>query len=178
MSAFDDCKSLYGHAKLAIEKELIRMNIAGVIIRPGLIFGGDLAGFLANVKSFATRLPLIPLIGKGNQVLHFSSIEDLCELIFKLISTPSLAPCIPITAACETGKAFKEIVRLLALQENKSPLLVPIPWQIVWLGLKALELSGIKIGFRSDSVVGLVHYNRYPDFSALKRIGLSFKNFI
>lgn len=177
MSAFDNCKSLYGQAKLAIEKELTKLGEGGIIIRPGLIFGGHLGGFLSAVKSFATRLPLIPLIGSGDQMLHFSNIEDLCELIFKLTSNPNLAPCMPIMAACEKGKPFKEIVKLLAHQENKSPLLIPMPWQIAWLGLKALEWSGIRIGFRSDSIVGLVHYNPYPDFNTLKGIGLSFRNF-
>ena len=52
-----------------------------------------------------------------------------------------------------------------------------MPWKIAWFGLKVLELSGVRIGFRSDSVLGLVFFNSHPDFNPLKKIGLPFKNF-
>ena len=47
ISAFDNCKSLYGQAKLKIEKEVAK--IGGAIIRPGLIFGENIGGFLASL---------------------------------------------------------------------------------------------------------------------------------
>jgi nucleoside-diphosphate-sugar epimerase len=175
ISAFDNCESLYGQAKLTIEKEVARFG--GSIIRPGLIFGGRLGGFLAGLKSLAMRLPVIPLIGSGNQILYFSHIEDLCELIFKLSSQPNVVPSIPITAACENGTTFKKILSILARQGNKSPLLIPVPWKIIWLSLKILEWAGIRMGFRSDSVISLVHQNSHPDFNALKEINLPFRNF-
>ena len=136
ISAFDNCESLYGQAKLAIEKEVARRG--GIIVRPGLIFGGRLGGFLAGLKSLALRLPLIPLIGRGNQILYFSHIEDLCELIFKLSSKPNVIPSIPITAASEKGRSFREILSILARQENKSPLLIPVP---------ALDVKESQIGY-------------------------------
>ncbi len=175
ISAFDNCDSLYGKAKLAIEKEVARLG--GIIIRPGLIFGGQLGGFLASLKSIATHLPLIPLIGRGNQILYFSHIEDLCGLIYKLSSTPNAIISLPITAASQKGKTFKEILITLAYQENKTPLLIPVPWKIIWMSLKILEGARIRIGFRSDSVISLVNQNPHPDFNVLKEINSSFRNF-
>ena len=175
ISAFDNCNSLYGQAKLEIEKEVVRLG--GAIIRPGLIFGAKLGGFLASLKSLAIRLPVIPLIGKGDQTLYFSHIEDLCELIFELSSKPDIFPFTPITAASEKGKTFREILTTLAHQENKSPLLIPVPWKIFWMSLKILEGAGIRMGFRSDSVISLVHQNPHPDFSVIKELSASFRNF-
>tara|TARA_Y100001934_G_scaffold278192_1_gene378821 strand:- start:23 stop:877 length:855 start_codon:yes stop_codon:yes gene_type:complete len=175
ISAFDNCKSLYGQAKLTIEKEVAK--IGGAIIRPGLIFGENIGGFLASLKLFAGRFPLVPLIGRGNQVLYFSHVEDLCELIFNLSSSLNVVGSEPITAACEKGQTFKETLIVLARQEGKFPLLFPVPWKIIWLSLKILEWARIRVGFRSDSVISLVHQNARPDFSILKEISSSFRSF-
>jgi hypothetical protein len=62
-------------------------------------------------------------------------------------------------------KAASVFVMSLAFKENfetpSSPRkhirpLIHIPWQIDWLGLKKLEWSGIRIVFRSDSIVDMV----------------------
>jgi hypothetical protein len=43
---------------------------------------------------------------------------------------------------------------------------------LVWAGLKSAEACGLKLNFRSDSLVSLTHQNPAPDFSANARAGL------
>ena len=129
------------------------------------------------MKLVAGRFPLVPLIGRGNQVLYFSHVEDLCELIFNLSSSLNVVRSEPIPAACEKGQTFKETLIALARQEGKLPLLFPVPWKIIWLSLKILEWARIRVGFRSDSVISLVHQNAHPDFSIMKEINSSFRSF-
>ena len=175
ISAFDNCQSLYGKAKLAIEQEVVARG--GLVIRPGLIFGNKLGGFLAGLQSLVIHCPLIPLIGRGDQILYFSHIEDLCRLIFKLSCESCDNSSVPIIAACENGRPFREVLRILAYQKNKSPMLISVPWKIIWFSLKFLELLGIQMRFRSDNVISLEHQNPHPDFSFLKDIGFSFRDF-
>ena len=45
--------------------------------------------------------------------------------------------------------AFKENCETPSSPRKHIPPLILMPWQIDWLGLKKLEWSGIRIGFRS-----------------------------
>jgi hypothetical protein len=57
-------------------------------------------------------------------------------------------------------------MQLLAQSAGSKPSFVSIPWPLVYQGLKLTEAVGLKLGFRSDSVIGLVRYNRHPDLNA------------
>ena len=50
-------------------------------------------------------------------------------------------------------------------------------WRAVWLGLKTAELARLRLGYRSDSVISLVHQDPHPDFSALKELGVTVREF-
>jgi hypothetical protein len=54
----------------------------------------------------------------------------------------------------------------LAQSTSSKPRFVCVPWQLVYQGLKFTEAAGLKLGFRSDSVIGLVRHNRHPDLNA------------
>ena len=61
--------------------------------------------------------------------------------------------------------------RILTRRANgfgRKPLLVPVPWQAIWLGLRTLEMLGLR-ALRSDSVLGFVHSDPAPQFDALSR---------
>jgi hypothetical protein len=60
----------------------------------------------------------------------------------------------------------------IARAQNKQPKFIPLPWRFVWAGLKTAELCGLKLNFRSDSLVSLMHQNPSPDFSANAGAGL------
>jgi hypothetical protein len=50
------------------------------------------------------------------------------------------------------------IVRDVARKSGLGPrLLIPVPWQPVWLTLRAMESLGLSIGLRSDSVISLMN---------------------
>jgi nucleoside-diphosphate-sugar epimerase len=63
MSAFDGCSSVYGQAKLAIERLVANRN--GLSLRPGLIWGPQPGGMVGTLCKLAGSLPVIPLIGSG-----------------------------------------------------------------------------------------------------------------
>jgi len=50
ISAFEGCRSVYGRAKLAVEKELRKQEIPCVLFRPGLVFGTKPGGMFGSIR--------------------------------------------------------------------------------------------------------------------------------
>jgi len=102
--------------------------------------------------------------------------DDLCGLVGQCVRG-DIQATEPITAAAEHGWKFRDLIAQLAAKHKRQPKFVPLPWRAIWAALKTAELAGVKLGFRSDSVVSLVYQNSRPDFSVAKRLGLRFRDF-
>ena len=161
MSAFEGTKSVYGKTKLALEKQAALLG--AIIVHPGLIFGENPQGIVGAMKKFVKKSPIVPLIGMGKQRFYPCFIDDLCQLIIYLMHHDVGTK--PIIAANEKYLTFREIVLEFAKAENKKVLLIPIPFTLLWAGLFLLEKLHIKIGLRSDSLIGAQYYDKNPDFS-------------
>ena len=169
MAAYDGCKSHYGSGKLAVEREAAKLD--AVIVRPGMIYGKDAGGVLASLRKAASKLPVVPLIGDGRYPLFTVHEEDLCGLLFDLAMGREDGKL--ISAAALQTIPFRQMVRDLASAAGRKPFLLPIPWRIPFCGLRAIEAMGVRIGFRSDSIVSLVEANPHPTFTMEGR----FRNF-
>jgi len=169
ISAFEGCRSLYGKAKLEIEK--IALENGALVIRPGLVYGNDPGGMVGKLVAQIRKLPVIPLIG-GSQMQFLLHDEDLCAFIEKFAAgNTGLAPRI-LTVAHEQPLAFRQLLLEIARSLGKKPKLIPLPWRFVWAGLRSAEMCGQKLNFRSDSLVSLMNPNPSPDFSANLEAGL------
>jgi nucleoside-diphosphate-sugar epimerase len=162
MSAFADARSLYGRAKLAIEQ--IAAEHGAFILRPGLITGDAEGGMMGNLRRQVRGARLLPLIA-GNAELYAVHETDLSELIVRYCNGAFAAPREPIVAAHPEPWTFRRILEALAAREGRRPVWVPIPWRGVWLGLRVAEALGLRLNFRSDSVLSLANQDRRPDFS-------------
>ena len=170
ISAFDGCRSLYGQAKLEIEK--IALDQGALAIRPGLVYGRGPGGMFGKLAAQIRNSSVIPMIGDGSQIQYLVQNEDLCAFIENYAAeTIEVAPQI-LTAANEQPWPFKQLLLEIARGLGKKPKFVPLPWRLVWLGLKSAEICGLKLNFRSDSLVSLMHQNPSPDFSANAEAGL------
>lgn len=174
VSAYEGCESLYGQAKLQIEREAQELDL--VIVRPGLVYGKDSGGLVGAMQKAATSLPVVPLIGDGNYKNCLVHIEDLCAALFVIANEDRRFPG-PLTAASEKLFTFREIVHELAVARNRRPLLLPLPWPILFHSLRLLETVGMRPRFRSDSIIGAVKYNPSLDFSSTAYLGINFRPF-
>jgi len=179
MSAFDGCNSIYGKQKLEVENEVLDM--CGIVLRPGLIWGENCTGgMFLTLNNLVKKLPCIPMIGSGADRLYLSHVDDLSDLVCKIALTyDSLKPCIITAASCQPV-TFKKILQICAGSVGNRPALIPIPHKIILWPIKILEYLKIPLPIRSDSVVGLIHSDRNPNFdqSKLTKIGfLGFRNF-
>jgi nucleoside-diphosphate-sugar epimerase len=170
ISAFDGCRSLYGKAKLEIEK--IALDNGALVIRPGLVYGNDSGGMFGKLTAQIQNSSVMPMIGDGSQIQFFVHNEDLCAFIEKNTAGKiAIAPQI-LTAANEQPWPFKKLLLEIARALDKKPKFIPLPWRLVWAGLKTAEMCGLKLSFRSDSLVSLMYQNPSPDFSANAGAGL------
>ncbi len=170
ISAFDGCKSLYGKAKLEIEK--IAFDQGALVIRPGLVYGDDSGGMFGKLTAQVQKSSLIPLIGDGSQIQFLVHQEDLCAFIEKVAAGKiEISPRI-LTAANAEPWPFKNLLSAIASRQDKKIKLMPLPWRLVWIGIKSAEVCGLRLNFRSDSLVSLMHQNPAPDFSANAEVGL------
>ena len=182
VSAYPGCKSLYGLAKLEIENALREMK-CGVSIRPGLIYStpvADSGGIVGNMVEKLQKSSVMPLIGNGEYKLSLVHERDLVKLI-DYYAPPSgdLPPEGFIIAANPNHYSFRSILENLAKATHADPKItfLPVPWRGVWLGIKAAETAGLKLGFRSDSVFGLLYQDKNPNFSVPYPAGISFRDF-
>ncbi len=173
-SAFETTRSNYGKIKYELEQHAAKYG--AITIRPGLVFSNNAKGIVGSIQKIAVKLPIIPIIGKGDQLFFPCHIEDLSALISYLI-TKNVVSIAPITAASEKSITFKQLILTLASTKRKKPLLLPIPYFILFAGLKLVELMKIPLGLRSDSLKYITHYNQSPDFSILREFGLKFRSF-
>jgi nucleoside-diphosphate-sugar epimerase len=170
ISAYEGCRSLYGRAKLAIEKTALAHG--ALVIRPGLVYGQGLGGMFGKLTQQVEKSALIPLMGDGSQIQFLVHQEDLAAFVENYAARKT-APLSPIlTAAHAQPWPFKKLLLEIARGRGKKVKFIPLPWRLVWLGLKTAESCGLRLNFRSDSLVSLMYQNPAPDFSLNTAAGL------
>jgi len=175
ISAFVGCRSLYGEAKLAIEK--IALTHGAQVIRPGLVYGDAPGGMFGKLTAQVRKSSVIPLLGDGSQIQFLVHQEDLCAFVGRGANGEGKFSGKILTAANAQPWPFKKLLQVIAASQNKKITFLPLPWRLVWLGLKSAEVCGLKPNFRSDSLVSLMYQNPVPDFSASAAAGLNCRPF-
>jgi nucleoside-diphosphate-sugar epimerase len=174
-AAYKGCKSTYGKIKLEIEN--IAYSYHALILRPCLIYGNNTAGIFGRLSKVINSSYIIPIIGNGNQPIYLVHIDDLCEFLIYFIEKIKYTPKLPITAGYPTSYTLKDIIQTIALHKKMKPLLIPIPWRIVWFLLKICEICKLNFKFSSDNLLGLNYPNTNHDFTINESIGLTCRPF-
>ena len=171
ISAYDGCRSLYGQAKLEIEK--IALAHGAQVVRPGLVYGDDPGGMFGKLTAQVRKSSVIPLIGDGSQIQFLVHQEDLCAFLERSATGGVDFSGFILTAANPQPWPFKNLLQEIARGLDKKINFIQLPWRLVWLALKSAETCGLRLNFRSDSLVSLMHQNPAPDFSANAQLGLA-----
>ena len=173
MSSYDGCQSLYGKAKLTVEKESLKAG--GAAIRPGLIYGDPPGGLFATLCRAVCLTPLLPMIGLGAFPQYLAHDGDLARLLLAVSTGQIKLPARPLSAAHPKAFLFRDLVRVIALRQGRRIAFVPVPWRLIHTAMTCAELAGLQLSFRADSLVGLVFANPAPDFDL--PTGYSFRPF-
>ena len=152
MSAFAGTTQLYGRAKLDIEAMTVAAG--GCAVRPGLVYG-ERSGGMAGALGKLVRLPIVPIIG-GDARQYTVREDDLMTALGALAAAETLPPG-TVGVAHSTAVTFRSLLVGFAAQQERRCHLVPIPWHLVYLMLRIGESLRLRLPFRADSLLGLVH---------------------
>ena len=152
MSAFEGTTQLYGRAKLDIEA--MTAEFGGCAVRPGLVYS-DQAGGMAGAMRRLSTLPIVPVIAGGAGVYTVRE-QDLMRVVALLASATTLEPG-TISVAHPSRVALTDLLRAFAGREERRSRFVPVPWRLVYWLLRSGEFMRLRLPFRADSLLGLIH---------------------
>ena len=169
ISAFPGARSAYGQAKLQVEQAVLAAG--GIVLRLGLVMGDG--GMFGALRKTVARAKLVPMIGSGRAPQYLLPAETLVQAVQAAIRGDFDAEPGPITLANPTPVPFRDMVRRLGQEAGRQVTLLPVPWPLLYAAFRAAEALGLKLGFKSDSIVSFIHQDPAPDFSAQARLGIN-----
>lgn len=170
ISAFSGTRSIYGRAKLEIEKKTLHHQ--GVVLRLGLVYGDGDGGLFGKLRKFVALHRIVPIIANGNMPQYLLHEHTLAEVVQRAVSGDFDDTEQALTVAHPQGLPFRDLIQQIARRQNREVTLVAVPWRLIFCALKLAEAAGKPLAFRSDNVLGLVFQNPAPDFSALRRYSI------
>lgn len=174
-SAYDGCRSKYGKAKYEIETICRRYCVDS--IRPGLIYGEDLGGVFGSLVRQTVKSRILPLVGNGRYFQWLLHENDLCTTIEKKLTDHASSHGDVLFLSSKSPLTVRQLIKMIAQNMECNPLMVGIPWRLLYSGLRVLEILRLPAPFRSDSLLGLVYPNLNPDFRQADRLGISCREF-
>jgi nucleoside-diphosphate-sugar epimerase len=127
-SAHEKATSEYGKTKLELEKFFL--GLGQMVVKPGLVVGNG--GIFLKMSDIVRKYPFVPLIDGGRGKLTIVGISDLTSALVQLIETPRPG-CFRLYN--DEQVTFKELMAQVKIAEGSRAVLVPVPAQIVYLGL-------------------------------------------
>lgn len=135
----------YGRLKWLIEQEVVAAG--GVIVRPGLVYGGEARGLFGRLVNLVSIVPIIPafLPAPRVQPIH---VDDLARVLLACShksSSGALVQCVP-----DFSVPFHDFLRAIAgYRLGVSRFVLPVPAHIVrFLGGVVPESIGHRMGLK------------------------------
>lgn len=170
ISAFRGARSMYGQSKLRVEDLVLARS--GVVVRPGLVWGEGPGGMFGSLAEQVAQKKVIPLIGSGRYPQYLVHEDDLAEALLRAARGDWKCDA-AVTVAHPRPWLLRDLVHSIAERQGRKVNLLPVPWPAVYGPLKVAEMAGVRLGFRSDSVLSLVFQNPSPDFALADQLGLA-----
>jgi nucleoside-diphosphate-sugar epimerase len=152
MSAYAGTQQIYGRTKIACE-DLVTAH-GGTSLRLGLVHGDGDGGMIGALRKIAA-LPLVPML-RPDSYQYPVHAEDVARCVIATVEQPP--PHRVLGVANPRRVPFSEIIRTLRAAATPTSLRpIPVPSALLYRALRASEAAGLRIGFRADSLLGLMH---------------------
>lgn len=144
-----ESKSQYNRVKAECENLSIINNFPVIRLGAVIINGLDSKGnsFYDKIYKFVLRYKIFPLILPNKKVFKITSQQHLIDFIYNMKNYENK---INILTSNNNLTLF-EIIN----SKNKIYFKIPIPWQLLYLILKTIEIFVNKFNFRSDSLLSI-----------------------
>ena len=168
--AFPGARSYYGQSKYLLEGFMDPER--DLVVRPGLILARD-GGLFQRIVSLVERLPVVPILGGGQQIVQTVHVEDLCQAFERALNRDVTGL---LNVAEPEGLTMKELLQLVATKLRRRRVMMPLPDRPFLIMLRLLERFAVPFPISSENLLGLTglrHVSTAPD---LERQGLKVRN--
>lgn len=88
MSAHPGSTSVYGRTKLLADDAVKTAGVAWTILRPSIIYGPGARGVVAKTVAIMRKLPVVPVVGAGRELLRPILASDVARLALNALDRP------------------------------------------------------------------------------------------
>ena len=136
LGADEHARSRFHRSKKRADDYLASLDLDWAIVQPSLVFGEG--GASARLFALLASLPLIPLPGDGRQRVQPIHIDDLTEVIVKLVGVPVKTR---LEAVGPREVSVREWLRVLRVQMGLGRArFLPVPLQLVPVEAETLQM--------------------------------------
>ena len=173
VSAYTGCRSMYGRSKLLVEAAVT--HLGGVNVRPGIVHGDPTAGVYGRLWQ-STSASFIPLIDGGHQHMLTVHREDLALAIHRILDNYTQWKGRTVVLGNPELITLRAMLERMLAARQRTARFVSVPSQPVLLGLRCAERAGLRLQFRSDSLLTLMGEEPRVDRGALAELNVSFRS--
>jgi nucleoside-diphosphate-sugar epimerase len=173
VSAYTGCRSMYGRSKLRVEAAV--SGLGGVNVRPGIVHGDPTAGVYGRLWQ-STNASFIPLIDGGQQRMLTVHREDLARAIASILDNYSIWKGRTVVVGYPELITLRALLERMLAARGRSARFLSVPSKPVMLALQMAERTGVRLPFRSDSLVTLVGEEPTVDRAALQELKVNFRS--
>jgi nucleoside-diphosphate-sugar epimerase len=169
-----------GYGRLKWQLERLVLEARGLVVRPGMVYGGPEAGLFGSLCGLVRVLPVLPALFMTAPIVQPTHVDDLANALLAAASLdPQLLSDHPYEIADRDSISFTQFLKAIArCRVRKVRLFVPFPTVVVRLvaGLAFRLTRNSKIDpLRLESLLGLQPMNCSASNAALqfhpRRIG-------
>lgn len=117
-----DAPTAYGLTKWRIER--LALDAGGLVLRPGLVYGGPTSGLFGTLCTLVQRLPILPAFIPA-PVVQPVHVDDLVTALLACLTHP---PSTLLNVASREPVSFTAFLRAIARgRTTKRPIFIPVP---------------------------------------------------
>jgi nucleoside-diphosphate-sugar epimerase len=138
LGADASARSAYHHSKRTADEHLLRLPVSAAVVRPSLLYGPG--GTSARLFSLLAALPLLPVPGKGQQMIQPLHVEDAVRAILALLPEKACQGRVDLVGPAPLS--LKDFLLTLRQSLGLGPALVfPVPEMVVGVAARVASWS-------------------------------------
>jgi nucleoside-diphosphate-sugar epimerase len=175
VSAAGAPRSMYGRAKLQTEE--MAEERGGVVVRPGLLYGPGAGGMVGMLSTLVRALPAVPVLVGADRPLFLAHQNDAAGLIGLVAAGTEGESGRPLLAAAPDPHSLREVLGAIAAAEGKRRIFFKVPWRLLYLPLRAMEIMRLPSPMRADSALSIATLDPDPFRTAAIPRAFNFRRF-
>jgi len=170
MSAHPVSTSAYGVTKREADDEVKKSNLPWTILRPSIIYGPGGKGLVSKTLSLMQKLPVLPVVGSGHELLRPIYVDDVARAALDCIENKqTFGKSYMLGGADEIS--FNGFLHHLANSAGLRRPLIHIPIPVALLLARSLGIISKNPPITADNVLGIKQLQRVEIAPAIHDFG-------